>query len=103
MISRACRCGGIIKDGKCNRCQRCQNQEDPELHLGNDWTWRKISEAFRRDHPYCEDCDAEGRVTMATQVHHRKNRREHPELKYDWDNLMSLCDSCHSKRTNRGE
>ena len=36
-------------------------------------------------------------------VHHIKKLAEYPELKYDSNNLMSLCKSCHSIRTKNGE
>jgi 5-methylcytosine-specific restriction endonuclease McrA len=104
MMVRACKCGGIIRDGKCNRCGgNGKTKKTREHHLGFDWTWRKLSKAYRQANPLCEDCTKQGRVIFATQVHHKISRRERPALRYAWDNLMALCDSCHSKRTAKGE
>lgn len=62
---------------------------------------------LRRDtltaHPLCERCRAEGYVTPATEVHHRRpvelgiNYDEKRRLMYDADNLEALCHNCHVK------
>lgn len=60
-----------------------------------------------RDHGYCVKCRAAGRFTidrygqrwpvLATMVHHKKPRKEHPELELVLENLESLCDKCHAE------
>lgn len=70
---------------------------------GYDNAWLRTSKAFLREHPTCADCEAEGIVTPATQVHHRAKVQQRPDLKHDWANLLALCRPCHSRRTQRGE
>lgn len=42
--------------------------------------------------PLCEVCKAEGRATLAAQVHHDKPIRTHPELRLALSNLVSICE-----------
>lgn len=60
--------------------------------------WQRFRLAYLAEHPLCADCEH-----VATEVHHRRGLREHPEDAYDPEQCMSLCKSCHSKRTARGE
>ena len=56
------------------------------------------------ENPLCEVCEAQGRVTLADQVHHRQkfvvNNRIDKGLAFDFDNLQSVCVDCHSKAHN---
>lgn len=54
-----------------------------------------------RSSPLCLDCAAQGLTTAATEVHHIIAKRDGGTDSED--NLMALCKSCHSKRTNAGE
>lgn len=99
-----CRCGGIKRNGLCDRCGvRKGNHKRTTKQRGYGHDWRKLSKAYRRANPLCEDCKRIGKVSAATSVHHRAKFVNKPELRLDWDNLVSLCDSCHSKRTRQGE
>jgi 5-methylcytosine-specific restriction endonuclease McrA len=64
----------------------------------NSARWRKLRAAFLRANPLCQDCEKLGRVTLATEVHHVKERRDHPELAYSPENLAGLCKRCHGRR-----
>lgn len=63
--------------------------------------WRKVRRMQLQREPLCHDCKEEGRVTPATDVHHIVKREDGGKDKFD--NLMSLCHSCHSSRTAQGE
>jgi 5-methylcytosine-specific restriction endonuclease McrA len=69
------------------------------------WTkrYRRFVHWLLAERPLCEDCQAAGRVTASTQVHHVRKLSEHPEDLVDPEQCMSLCQSCHSVRTKRGE
>lgn len=69
---------------------------------GYDWTWRKFSERYRAENPLCQVCLERGIVKPSEQVHHKRKLSEHPELKYDPDNLAALCERCHSEITAKG-
>lgn len=67
--------------------------------------WAKFRRSFLASHPKCQDCEAEGRLSMATTVHHVIKRRDDPNGDHWFDeaNCMALCESCHNRRTQRGE
>ena len=57
--------------------------------------WRMIRDLYVSKHPLCERCLEVGRYVPVDEVHHiRPVERggDHSE-----DNLMSLCQSCHTK------
>lgn len=66
--------------------------------------WRKLRASYIAEHPLCEECWAKGLTVVAIDVHHKRERRDIPELAFDWDNLQALCKQCHNaKRTPGGE
>lgn len=75
----------------------------PESHrrrYGNHW--KRIRDAFLREHPFCEMCRRDGRATAADTVHHIVPLSEGGSN--EWDNLMALCHSCHSRlHARRGD
>jgi 5-methylcytosine-specific restriction enzyme A len=64
----------------------------------NSARWKKVRAMVLRAHPLCADCTKAGRVVIATEVHHVKERRDHPELAYSPENLAGLCKRCHGRR-----
>ena len=57
--------------------------------------WKRIRDRYAAEHPLCEQCLKEGRLTPVQEVHHIL-----PVSKggtHARDNLMSLCQSCHTK------
>ena len=63
--------------------------------------WEKVRKMFLAEHPLCEDCAAQGLTTPATEVHHIKPLRGHPELHYAPENLAALCKMCHNRRREK--
>lgn len=57
--------------------------------------WRVIRKRYISEHPLCEKCLEENRMTKAEHVHHIKSLSLGGTN--DEENLMSLCKSCHSK------
>lgn len=63
--------------------------------------WLDLRRAILTAHPLCERCEAEGFVTPAVEVHHRRpveygiNYAEKHRLMYDEMNLCALCHECH--------
>lgn len=108
----ACRkpgCPGLVRDGACSVCgplrRESQRQHDERRgsasSRGYDRRWQWIRALYLRAHPLCVDCQADGHVAAATEVHHIKALRDGGD--HSDDNLMALCKSHHSKRTGRGE
>lgn len=65
--------------------------------------WLRLRRDILTAHPMCERCEAEGYITPATEVHHRRpveyglNFNEKRRLMYDPLNLSALCHECHVK------
>lgn len=57
--------------------------------------WHKIRDLYISKHPLCEECLKAEHYVPADEVHHIVS----PELggSHSEDNLMSLCQSCHTK------
>jgi 5-methylcytosine-specific restriction protein A len=66
---------------------------------GYDNRWRKYRIIFLREHPLCEICLKEGKITQATDIDHRLPHRGDKKLFWDESNLQALCHSCHSRKT----
>jgi hypothetical protein len=54
--------------------------------------WRNT--VFERDSYQCQDCLEVGGILNA---HHIKHFATHPELRFEIDNGLTLCKSCHNK------
>lgn len=62
--------------------------------------YRRLRDAFLHANPLCRRCFDEENLTIAAEeVDHIKPLNTHPELGMEWDNLQSLCRSCHEKKT----
>ena len=57
--------------------------------------WKKARDRHAKEHPLCEKCLTEGRVTMMDEVHHIVPVSRGGT--HDDSNLMSLCRSCHNR------
>lgn len=92
----------------CEEHQRIENQRyekydrDPAVKRRYGQAWKHIRDRYMNTHPLCEQCQKEGRLTKADQVHHIKPLAEDSD--HSETNLMSLCSSCHSKiHAERGD
>jgi 5-methylcytosine-specific restriction enzyme A len=61
--------------------------------------WRNLRAAKLREDPLCIQCKAKGQLISATVVDHIIPRRANPDLELSWDNLQSLCESCHNTKS----
>jgi hypothetical protein len=60
------------------------------FYRANRWAKTRII-IFNRDHGICKTCGAPN----SRNIHHLNDPRFFPKLKYDPDNLITLCDKCH--------
>lgn len=58
--------------------------------------WRRVRAAYAKAHPLCEECLKEGKLVPLDEVHHLVPLSKGGTNK--WENLMSLCKSCHTKK-----
>jgi 5-methylcytosine-specific restriction protein A len=97
-------CGRLVSDGQyCAKHQKTMNrnynkyQRHPESNKRYGRAWKRIRDRYIKAHPLCEECQRQGRLTPAEEVHHIL-----PLSKgggNETENLMSLCKSCHSRIT----
>jgi 5-methylcytosine-specific restriction protein A len=57
--------------------------------------WRRIRALYIKQHPLCERCLQEGRITPVEEVHHILPVKQGGSNSFT--NLMSVCKSCHTK------
>ena len=63
--------------------------------------WLRLRKATLSLHPVCQECEREGILSPAVEVHHivpvetALTLSEKESLMYDPHNLLALCHSCH--------
>ena len=62
----------------------------------NSSAWVKLRRMHLRASPLCVQCQAQGRDTPATHVHHIAEVLDDADARLDESNLRSLCHSHHS-------
>jgi len=66
-------------------------------------SWKSLRITKLSANPLCQQCEQEGRITLATDVHHIQKfmNQATDEMKiayfYDYNNLMAVCSKCHYK------
>jgi len=92
---------------KDNRPKTPEKQERLKYYLST--TWRRLRQQKVKDSPLCERCLAQGRVEPMRDVHHLvkwyqfKTEEARYRMFTEWDNLYSVCKSCHWELDNEGE
>jgi 5-methylcytosine-specific restriction enzyme A len=101
-------CAGLVRDGVCYVCGplRVARNADVDQRRGTaaqrgyGGRWQRVRAMYLRSHPLCAACEREGRVSIATDVHHLIPRRDGgPDTE---SNLEALCHACHSRITALG-
>jgi len=64
----------------------------------NSPAWRSLSKLKLARDPFCEICRGRGEFVKATCVDHVKEMRD-DGVALDIENLQSLCQSCHSRKS----
>lgn len=62
------------------------------------YKWKKLRQAYIEHQPICEHCLRFDIYEPANMVDHVKEVKDGGEP-YDWNNLQSLCWSCHRRKT----
>lgn len=92
--------GRFCEEHKKKETRRYEKyQRDPAAKKRYGRSWKRIRDCYVALHPLCEQCEKNGKITPAEEVHHIKPLSKggtHAE-----GNLMSLCTSCHSEITAR--
>jgi 5-methylcytosine-specific restriction protein A len=69
-------------------------RRDPATRGRYGRAWKRIRDRYIKAHPLCEECQRNGRLTPAQEVHHIIPLSDGGT--HDEGNLMALCSSCHS-------
>jgi len=96
-----------LKPCCCNDCPNLTNKKycDKHKHLNRkkskhyNSNWRRIRNNFLKINPFCKECYKNNKLTPANEVHHIIPVYEGGTN--DYENLMALCKSCHSKITRK--
>ena len=75
------------------------HQDAKYLAFYNSKAWRSLSKRKRTQQPLCESCKAEGKIKACDVADHIKPHRLFPEFSLVYDNLQSLCNSCHQAKS----
>ena len=67
----------------------------PDKHKKYGRAWKRIRDSYAREHPLCERCLEEGRVSLTDEVHHIVPVSQGGT--HARSNLRSLCRSCHQR------
>ena len=70
-------------------------ERSPDVRRKYKGEWTKIRSRYVMEHPLCERCLEKGRLTPVEEVHHILSVSQGGT--HDTENLMSLCQSCHTK------
>jgi 5-methylcytosine-specific restriction protein A len=76
--------------------QRYDTERENAADRGYDSDWMRLRDAYLRSHPLCEECERQGRTTIATLVHHKISLRDGGE-RLCVMNLQSVCLKCHQE------
>lgn len=74
------------------------------IRLINSRRWRAVRGKKLMSQTLCEDCESEGKVRLASEVHHivpvesRGSLTDMENAAFDPNNLVSLCRDCHKRR-----
>lgn len=68
---------------------------DPSTHKRYGRVWKRIRDSYAAQHPLCEQCKAEGKLTPTQEIHHKLPLSKGGT--HDRNNLIALCKSCHSR------
>ena len=98
-------CSALTRDGWCSehRPRKAQRRESQEWHwLYGTSLWKdRLRPAQLVREPFCRECALRGFRVRATVVDHVVPHRGDMGLFSDPDNLESLCESCHNRKTAR--
>ena len=93
-------CSELTNDVYCDKHKRQYDKlRGSSYERGYNNHWRKYRILFLREHPLCEICLKEGKITQANVVDHIKPHKGNKDLFWDENNHQALCKECHDRKT----
>lgn len=98
-----------LTDGRfCEEHKREENKRyekydrDPAVRRRYGRVWKRVRDAYVKEHPFCELCFEKKILVPVEEVHHIKPLSEGGN--HSKSNLISLCKSCHARiHAERGD
>ena len=89
-----------IEEAKKYRYAQYDKTRDKKLvNFYHGTKWKQLRDyVLARDNYLCQDCLDSNRLIAAEEVHHIIEVKDDWSKRYDKDNLVRLCKSCHRKR-----
>lgn len=84
-----------FKAQEAEAAKEYDRQRGSAAKRGYDRKWQRFRRWYLRHHPLCAKCVR----AAATEVHHLRGLREHPEDKCKPEQVEALCKPCHSQET----
>lgn len=79
-------------------------ERNPNYKDGHSMELNRWKEAVKkRDNYECQHCHGERKTKRKVVAHHIKSKEEFPELIFDIDNGIVLCDPCHRTEHHGGK
>jgi len=93
-------CSEITEEAYCPKHSRQKDrQRGSAYERGYNNEWRKYRLMFLLDHPLCNICQREGRLSSANVVDHVIPHKGDQRLFWDVKNHQALCKECHDRKT----
>lgn len=70
---------------------------------GYNYHWQEVRKMFLNKNSLCSECLKKGIITLATVVDHIEPYRGDYDKFWDENNLQSLCEICHKRKTAKGK
>lgn len=77
-----------------------RDRRSQEFYQSPEWS-RIRTYVLERENHLCQECLKKQRIARATHVDHIIPISKRWDLRFDPNNLQSLCPSCHSRKTNQ--
>lgn len=92
-----CHCGAIYD----KVCPTCSQDRGTAAQRGYDYKWQQLRKVYMQENPLCAECYKRGLTRSALDVHHIVPIHDSWAKRLDWNNLISLCRSCHRAKHDK--
>lgn len=82
------------------KLKRIRKQKVDNSKFYQSGQWRKVRKLYVEENPLCVHCLDRGLTTAVQEVDHIKPLRL-CGAKFDFENLQSLCKSCHARKSGK--
>lgn len=95
-----------MASGRCALHKRDREDRRPNIDIRRLYRtarWARMREQKKDEAPFCVDCEAEGKLTVWTELDHQVPHRGDLDIFWDYENLRGRCREHHQAKTARGE